>query len=299
MSDPNTTWKVRPPWPDELLRLERNLQIPSLQIGAGVPVRRWVIEASEPERIVGMAALKETEERPGDVTQKMGVLRFAWEVRPSWCNHPAADALLEKVLNEADEAAAKAVIVVAENDGWIEKILLARGFQEISRKQIWNIGVELALNQLLSKFSRMLLRMPVEISNVDVSNLEPIRKICAHYKLLTPEMVVPVSLQVPTGFDPRFSFVAGDPANPLVILMGRESKGTAYLEILARNAEHQNETPTASFGLLREFFLAAQKFGYEEVSCLFLFEQDSGIVSLMRRLGATRKEAVSQFMLTL
>ena len=81
--------------------------------------------------------------------------------------------------------------------------------------------------------------------------------------------------------------------------MGCESKGKAYLEILARNAELPNETPTASLGLLREFFLAAQKIGYDEVSCLFLFEQDSGIISLMRRLGATRQEAVSQFVLTL
>jgi N-acetylglutamate synthase-like GNAT family acetyltransferase len=299
MSDPNTTWKVRPPWPDELPRLERNFQIPSLQIGAQVPVRRWVIEASEPERIVGMAALKKTEEQPDDVKQKTGVLRFAWEVRPSWFTHSAAEALLETVLNAANEIAAKAVITSAENDGWIEKILLARGFQEVSRKQIWNINVEMAMVPLMGKLSRMLLRSPVEVTNVDVTNLKPIRKICAHYKLLTPELVVPVSLQVPTGFDPRFSFVAGDPDNPLAILMGRESKGRAYLEILARNAEHQEESPTAIIGLLREFFLAAQRIGYKEVSCLFLFEQDSGILSLIRRFGAIREDSISQFMLTL
>jgi hypothetical protein len=299
MSDPNPTWKVRPPWPDELLRLERNFQIPGLQIGAGVPVRRWVIEASEPERIVGMAALKETLEPSPEDGLKASVLRFAWEVRPSWGNHPAAAAILETVLSEAKEAAASAVVTSAENDGWIENALLARGFREASRKQIWNINVQRAMGSLLGKFSRMLLRMPVQITNIDVSNLEPIRKICAHYKLLSPELVVPASPQARNGFDPRLSFVAGDPANPLAILMGRESKGKAYLEILARNAEHPNETPTASLGLLREFFLAAQKIGYDEVSCLFLFEQDSGIVSLIRRFGATRQESVSQFMLTL
>jgi hypothetical protein len=297
MSDPNTTWKVRPPWPDEMLRLNRNFQIPSLQIGGGVPVRRWVIEASKPERIVGMAVLKETEERQDAVGQKTGILRFAWEIRPSWSQHPAAEALLETVLNAANGAAATAVITSAENDGWMEKTLLAKGFLEVSRKQIWKIDVQSALVPLLGRLSRMLLRSPVEVTNVDVLNLEPIRKICAHYKLLTPELIFPTSLIAPSGFDPRLSFVAGDPANPLAIMMGRESKGTAYLEILARNTEHQNKTPTASIGLLLEFFLAAQKIGYKEVSCLFLFEQDSGILSLIRRFGATREESVSQFML--
>jgi hypothetical protein len=250
-------------------------------------------------RIVGLAALKETDERPDQVGQKTGVLRFAWEVRSSWYTNPSVEVLLETVINEANKSAANALIASAEIGGLDEKVLLGRGFKEVVRKQIWSIPVEVAMNKLLGKFSRMLLRAPVVISNVDVSNLEPVRKICVHYKLLSPELVVPVSLMIPTGFDPRFSFIAGDPTNPVAILMGRESKGKAYLEILARNPEHENESPAASLGLLREFFLAAQKVGYKEVSCLLLFEKDQGMVSLIRRLGATREEAVSQFMLAL
>jgi hypothetical protein len=257
-----------------------------------------VIEASDPERIVGMAALREAENRLDGVKQIEGVLRFAWEVRPSWFNHPAVEALLESVVNESRESGAKGLIISAENEGFDEKILLGRGFEEVSRKQIWNIGVDLALDQLLAKFSRMLLRAPVEITHADVANLEPIRKICTHYKLLSPQSVVPLSLLAPTGFDPRLSFVAGSPSHPFAILLGREAKGKAYLDILARNAEYDHESPVASLGLLREFFLAAKKIGYEKSSCMLLFEQDSGIVSLLRRLGATREEAVSQLVLT-
>ncbi|MDB6173544.1 MAG: hypothetical protein JWL59_2855 [Chthoniobacteraceae bacterium] len=288
MSELSVNWMVRPPWPDETYRLAHHFTVQFAEERGN-----WhrVIEAADPQRIVGFAALQELN-RPAE-------LRLLWEIRLEWQAHAATEALLDLALKQARDMGARTVVTNAVPEATLAQLAVQRGFKEISRQEVWSIPVAPTLSLLEERGGPLLARSPVVVSPLVQSNLEQVRKICANAHLLTPESVRPRTPGIPAGFDPGLSFCAGDLANPGIVLLAREHFGKAYLEVIARNPEAVDFPHTGVIALMRAFYRAVAELGLEEVTCAITSGNNFGLVPLTRRAGARCTEAVASFRIDL
>ena len=298
MPKPNEEWQVRTPWPDETVRLEHHFKV-ATKIGPERRSWRWVIEVVAPARIVGLAVLRETDATAKASAPTYPELHLAWDVRPAWREHAAAEALLEAALAQARSSKAKQVTTTLPADESLARLAMQKGFAELSRQEVWGIPVAAALDQLEGRGSKVLEHFPVYVATLDHAPLDKVMKICSATNLLTPDQVRPSSPGVAGGFDPGLSFGAGHPANPAAILLGREQFGAAYLEILARNPEATDLHFTGMLALLRAFFRAAAARGLEQATCAVRSGNNVGLVPLARRAGGQRQESAAMLKLDL
>lgn len=84
-----------------------------------------------------------------------------------------------------------------------------------------------ALGQLEERGGPLLVRSPVTVWPLGQASLERVRQICAAANLLMPDRVAASQPGIAGGFDPGLSFFAGDPANPVALLLAREHLGKA------------------------------------------------------------------------
>ncbi len=288
----STAWTVRPPWPDEAVRLGKHFNVWT-PLASARALGRWVIEAGEPERIVGVAILTETSPAPKPGAPTVPELRLAWEVRAAWQDRPAAEALLDAALTAARQSTVPRLVMTVVPDKALAALALRKGFEELSREEVWEVPVGAALVNLEDRGSQIIALTPLPISPIGQANLERVKKICAATTLLTPERVVPCRPGVAGGFDPGLSFFAGDPDQPAAVLLGREQLGKAYLEVLARNPDVKDLPLAGVLGLLRAFFRAAAALGMDQVSCAVRPDSLPGLVPVARRSGGKRQEAIA------
>ena len=296
MTKHNKNWSVRAPWDDELIRLERNFMV-SMKNDPSRRAWRRVIEAVDPERIVGYACCQETMVEKNTNHALDESVRLIWDIRPAWRTSVAAEELLDEALAYAKESGCVRVFTCVVPGETLEELVRCRGFEEVSREEVWDIPVLVALAELEKRGGVMLAHTPVSVLPLEEVNIERVRRICGVTHLLTPERVVPVVPGLNHGFAPGLSFAVGEPEDPAAVLLGREYIGRGYLEVLARNPDAGNVSSAGVAALLIAFFRAVSALGLERVACVVKPGNISAMESLVRRVGGKRLEAVATFKL--
>ena len=294
MSSPHQeTWRVREPWLDEAPRLARHFQVEARR-GQARRLGALVIEAGDPERLVGLANWGEVRQPPAQ-----RVFWMEWEVRPLWRDHAAAEALLDATIARVRDAGGDELTMRVAADGVLHALARRRGFVERSRQEALNVPVAVALAQLEDRGGRIIEREPVVVFPLMQANLAQVKCLCAETQLLPAERVHPVGPGMSGGFEPALSFFIGEPDEPAAVLLGREQAGVAYLEVLASDPKARRSSASGVLALMRAFFRSVHALKLEEVTCAVRPESSPGLIGLIRRAGATRRDAVAVLRLVL
>ncbi len=288
------SWRVRHPWPDEIPRLAQTYGLHGLRDETR-RVWYWVIATGDLDRLTGVMELAE-DSAPGAASDQPPRARLEYSFRDAWAGGEAARQLLQAALRQSAELGLKVNLSQADPESAFANLLRDAGFVAQTTQEVWVCPIEAPVAEFEADVDRMLRRFPVTAIPVQDEHAETIGRICVRLKLLAANRVV---LQKPgesstAGFDPRFSFLTGDPANPSAFVLSRVAGRRLYLEVLARNPDSPRASPAAIAALLKAIMPAARNFGLDELSCVLRPSESAAVLALLRRGGGRR---VRQFAL--
>jgi len=291
-------WRVRHPWRDEMPRLAQHFGLHGLRRDT----RRawyWVLVAGDLERPVGVMELAE-DPPPAADRQQPPRARLEYFLRDAWAGGDGARQLLQAALRQAAELGLTLHTSQAHPESSYADLLREAGFVAKPPQEVWLCPVAEPVAKYESSVDRMLRRFPLKVTSLNASHLEAIRRMCARLNLLPADRV---ALREPgqpegAGFDPRFSFLAGDPANPAAFVLSRFTSGKLYLEVLARHPDFPRASPAAIAALLKALMPAARDHGIAEFSCVFRPTESAPVLALLRRGGGRCVRRFALFILS-
>jgi len=292
------SWRVRHPWRDEMPRLAQHFGLHGLRRDT----RRawyWVLVAGELERPVGIMELAE-DPAPAVDNPRPPRARLEYSLREAWSGGEGARALLHAALRQAAELGLTHHTSQAHPESSYANLLREAGFVAKTPQEVWVCPIAEPVAKYESGVDRMLRRFPLKVTPLDAAHLETIRHLCVRLNLLPADRV---ALQVPGqpeggGFDPRFSFLAGDPANPSAFVLSRFTSGKLYLEVLARHPDFPRASPAAVAALLKALMPAAHHCGITEFSCVLRPTESAPVLALLRRGGGRCVRRFALFILS-
>ncbi|HYD85144.1 MAG TPA: hypothetical protein VEA63_13860, partial [Opitutus sp.] len=278
----SASWSVRPPWPDEMPRIQAQFA-PALRQTRATRHSIWVLAAEATERLAGVIVLSGVEDAGAKTVGDGPAARADLDLREAWIETPAGDALLDVVIRHAATIGLVSLDLQARLSAPMNALLQRHGFKEVIRHEVWTASMPDAIASQHAEYGRILKRWPVPIEPFCPTHLEAARQICAGTGLLAPEKVVLKSLRHPRGIDPATSFVAGSADHPIAILLSGIDGSTAEIEIVARNPATLMTAPAAVPALLLRFLFAAQNLGCREVRCSMRPEVTPSLITLMKK----------------
>lgn len=246
------TWVVRPPWPDEEVRLKKYFNV-DVSAGACGQVWKGIIHARKPERIVGVAALRETKFHNFPAINFNEGLLLEWEIRDGWLDKPAAESLLRLAMDQIKHKGEIPLVTCATSTG-MKELAQRLGFEKVMRREIGVMSSRRQFAVFQNRFGERLKAHPIQVWPINKASTVQLRAICERHSLLSPRFVQPVPPGGHTGFDSELSFLVGCPENPAIILLAREHLGEVYLEILARNPDVPDVPRLGIIALLMRFW---------------------------------------------
>lgn len=266
-AEPPTAWTARPPWPDEMPRIEARFPRALRSTGKSSRQWLWVLAVDATERLAGVIVLSELTGAPGETAGPGPHGRVDVDIREAWVDTPAGDALLAIAVRHATVLGMTSLHLQACVSEDMQALLGRHAFAEAIRHELWVVPVAEAIAHLRTEYDRILKRWPVPIEPFHAGHLEIAREICAGTGLLAADQVVLKSKRRPQGIDPALSFVAGPPGEPVAILLSGIAGSRSEVEILARNPLVLTASPTAIIALMLRHLLAAQNLGCLDVRC--------------------------------
>jgi tetratricopeptide (TPR) repeat protein len=275
--DDSSVWTVRPPWPDEIPRIQDHFG-PALR-GTHHATRywTWVLMADSRERLTGVIVL--SLDQSGDGLQG----RIDLDLRDAWIDTSAGDALLSVVLRHAAGVGLVSLDLQTRVSEAMQALLQRKGFAEVIRHEIWTASVPDAMAAHEIEYGRILKRWPVPVEPFHPDQLDLARSICEGTGLLAPEKLWMKSMRHPQGIDPVISFVAGPPRQTVAILLSNINGSRAEVEIVARNPGERMAAPVAVPALLSKFLSTAQQLGCLEVGCSLRPGITPNLIALMTK----------------
>jgi hypothetical protein len=289
------SWRVRHPWRQEMPRLAQHFGLHGLRRDT----RRtwyWVLVAGDLERPVGVMELAED----AADHQRPPRARLEYSLRDAWAGGDGARQLLHAALRQAAELGLTFHTSQAHPESSYADLLREAGFVAKTPQEVWLCPVAAPVAKYEASVDRMLRRFPLKVTPLDAAHLETIRRMCVRLNLLPADRVALREPGQPEGggFDPRFSFLAGDPANPSAFVLSRFTSGKLYLEVLARNPDFPRASPAAIAALLKALLPAARDHGIAEFSSVFRPTESAPVLALLRRGGGRCVRRFALFVLS-
>lgn len=172
---------VRPPWPDERPRLKTFLQ--NFNPGEASEAHLFVLQADNPERIVGAAALVVEAPATREDPNLSPYGRLSIKIRPRFVRNDAAKLLFADVLDRANELKLEQLSAeVSTGDSLTTSALAEAGFEHRKTEELWRLDLPL-LQRRLQRIARArplpetwLARAPAE------ADLPVLGKMAEHYR---------------------------------------------------------------------------------------------------------------------
>lgn len=276
-TDPHRSWTVRAVRAVELCRLPAALQA---ILARPETRRRWlrVLVAGPFARVVGAALLTE---------RANAAARLDFAFAPGWgTENESVAALLRDALAFADSlrlpVRESQAALAGPATAWLE----ARGFHVARSHEVWRAPFEGFEEKRGAGIRRTRARRPVTLAPLAPAALPGARSLCARHRLLSPDRVA-LADQMPNGFDPRLSFIAGPAEAPVAVLLARLVGGQPYLEVLARETSAP-QGPAAVGALLLAFARSARALGARDLVCAIDTELAADARRLLGRAGGER-----------
>lgn len=286
-------FEIRPPWGDELQRL---LQwFPVIERAPNESrVWYWVAVAKTDGRLLGALLLGES--------TAVGALPPVARVYVHTVRSTQVGGICRRLLDEAERKARSlglgAVTGQFPLDSVLARELGTRAYVCDRVQDLYRLDIARALERDNALADQMIARHPVSVARIDDQALPSVRRICAHWNLLTEDRVFE-GFANDGGYDPRFSFIAGDPGSPAAVVLIRTWGEKLYLEVLAAEPDREKREPAAVVALMQAALKAADAEGWTELWCTVVPNVATAVSRLLRRRDGCRESRVGLFRLNL